>query len=307
MRALVKSEAEGRLQSGRLLHTLKGNASLFGISSIAHLCHEFEDHMKDTGGEGLDALQRARLSERWEHLSNRFKNLIGDSSKGITLSRAEYLRLQRAVLEGASRADLLAHLEAFELVPLEPVLNRFAEQATQLGRRLDKATLETKVEANELRQHPTRLAPFWSAFSHVVRNAIDHGIETTDARVSAGKRAVATLEFRAQQRGADLVIEVKDDGQGIDWDRLAQKARAAGLPADTRADLERALFTDGISSRDEVSDTSGRGIGMGAVQAACQSLGGTIELESVMGGGTTFRFCLPNASGSEEAPVHRAA
>ena len=111
----------------------------------------------------------------------------------------------------------------------------------------------------------------------------------------------------AVRRGADLVIEVKDDGQGIDWDRLAQKARAAGLPADTRADLERALFTDGISSRDEVSDTSGRGIGMGAVQAACQSLGGTIELESVMGGGTTFRFCLPNASGSEEAPVHRAA
>ena len=307
VRALVSSETEGRLQSARLLHTLKGNAALFGITSIARMCHEFEDRLVDDGGDGLDEAERARLTERWEQLSARFKSLIGESSKGVTVSRAEYLALHRAVSDGASRDELLAKLEAFELVPILPLLTRFAEQAVQLGERLEKATIQTHVEANNLRQHPTLFVPFWNAFTHAVRNAVDHGIETEDARTVAGKPAAAKLELLAEQRESDLVIELKDDGQGIDWERLAVKARAAGLASDTRADLENALFSDGISSKDEVSETSGRGIGMGALKAACDSLGGTIEVETRKGGGTTFRFRFPPTRFSMRAPVSRAA
>jgi HPt (histidine-containing phosphotransfer) domain-containing protein len=111
VRELVSSESEGRLQSARLIHTLKGNASLFGISSIAHMCHEFEDRLGNDGDDRLDLAERTRLTERWEQLSARFKNLIGDPSKGITLSQSEYQALQRAVSDGASRAELLERLE----------------------------------------------------------------------------------------------------------------------------------------------------------------------------------------------------
>jgi two-component system chemotaxis sensor kinase CheA len=138
-----------------------------------------------------------------------------------------------------------------------------------------------------------------------VRNAIDHGAETSEARAAAGKPPVAKLGFFAEQRGADLVIEIQDDGQGIDWERIALKAREAQMPFETRAHLERALFSDGISSRDEVSETSGRGIGMGALKAACEGLGGSIEVESQRGVGTTLRFRLPNSPA--RSPVSRAA
>src|SRR6185295_4651551 len=90
-----------------------------------------------------------------------------------------------------------------------------------------------------------------------------------------------------------FVVSVSDDGRGIDWRKLAEKAAAAGLPTATRADLEQALFADSISTRDSVSETSGRGVGLGAVRAAVIGLGGSIEVESAAGQGTTFRFGLP--------------
>src|SRR6185312_16603882 len=91
-----------------------------------------------------------------------------------------------------------------------------------------------------------------------------------------------------------LVVCVRDEGRGIDWDRLAEVARAAGMPASTPAELEAVLFQDGISSRREVTDVSGRGVGMGAARDACIELGGSVAVASERGAGTTFTFTIPH-------------
>lgn len=109
----------------------------------------------------------------------------------------------------------------------------------------------------------------------------------------AGKPAEATLDIVAHALNGGMVVEVSDDGRGIDWTRLAEKAKAFGLPTDTRADLAAALFSDGTSTRDSVTETSGRGVGMSALKAACEALGGAISVESIPGKGTTLRFQFP--------------
>jgi two-component system chemotaxis sensor kinase CheA len=90
-------------------------------------------------------------------------------------------------------------------------------------------------------------------------------------------------------------VEVTDNGHGIAWERVRGKALEQGLPHATNEDLVKALFTDGLSTREEVSDTSGRGVGMGSVRAACEALNGQIEVISQPGEGTTFRFRFPQA------------
>jgi two-component system chemotaxis sensor kinase CheA len=150
------------------------------------------------------------------------------------------------------------------------------------------------IEADELRVPADAFAEFWAVLAHVVRNAVDHGFETAEERAAAGKSPKNRVRLRAfalDERG--FVLSLSDDGRGIDWEKVARKAVAAGLPSATQADLEQALYADTISTRDQVSETSGRGVGLGAVRAAVTALGGSIEIESDLGRGTTFRFTLP--------------
>jgi two-component system chemotaxis sensor kinase CheA len=138
---------------------------------------------------------------------------------------------------------------------------------------------------------------------HVVRNALDHGIESPQERQLLNKTAHGNLFVKADHSGDWLVLSVRDDGRGVDWDKIRQKAMAKGLPIATAADLVNALFSDGISTRDDVSEISGRGIGMAAVKSAITRLNGRIELDSVAGKGTTFRFHIPKDSVDFSTPA----
>ncbi len=131
---------------------------------------------------------------------------------------------------------------------------------------------------------------------HIVRNALDHGLETEDDRIQAGKSAVGNLSLEAGKDEDSFWIQIKDDGRGIDFTRIAARARAAGLPHETRSDLVTALLTDGISTRSTVTELSGRGVGTSAVKEAVDKLGGRIDLESSPGSGTSWRFVLPLSS-----------
>jgi len=123
-----------------------------------------------------------------------------------------------------------------------------------------------------------------------VRNAVDHGLESPDERIAAGKPEAGRLQLVARYTNDALVIEVVDDGRGIVWDRVREKAEAAGLPSATEHDLVKALFSDGVSTADEVSETSGRGVGLAAVDSVVRELGGEIAVQSELGKGTRFTF-----------------
>jgi two-component system chemotaxis sensor kinase CheA len=134
---------------------------------------------------------------------------------------------------------------------------------------------------------------------HVLRNAVDHGIETPEQRASFGKPAMGTLILRALRDGDRVKIEVEDDGGGIDVDRVRTVARARGvateeaLAAMTDAEAIDFVFAPGFSTAAAVTDLSGRGVGMDSVKSAVERLGGTVTLESRFGTGTTVRLILP--------------
>src|SRR5262249_43189150 len=155
-----------------------------------------------------------------------------------------------------------------------------------LARRLGKAELDVELRDNGLRIDGDRFAPLWSALIHTVRNAVDHGIETTAVRVARGKPVRARMTLTTELHNGELVIEIRDDGAGIDWAAVAERARAMGLPAATRRDLIDAMLGQGLSTASEVTQTSGRGLGMRALRATCAELGGRVELTSDLGSGT---------------------
>jgi two-component system chemotaxis sensor kinase CheA len=153
--------------------------------------------------------------------------------------------------------------------------------------------VEVRVESNGLRLPNDAFAGFWAAAVHAVRNAVDHGLETKEERVASGKEAPPTLTFSAELQDDSLVIAMCDDGRGIDWTKIAAKAKEAGLPCTTQDDLVEALFSDGVSTAADVTDVSGRGVGMAALREACVSLGGRIAVESERGLGTEMSFRFP--------------
>ncbi len=149
------------------------------------------------------------------------------------------------------------------------------------------------IHDNGVRLPADRWGDFWSVFIHVVNNAIDHGIEEPQVRTAQGKPPQGHIFLSSQKVGDHFVIELTDDGKGIDWKGLSMKARSVGLPRATRDHLVRALFSDGITTLEKASETSGRGVGMGAVEAACARLGGRIGVISTTLKGTTLRFVIP--------------
>jgi two-component system, chemotaxis family, sensor kinase CheA len=201
-------------------------------------------------------------------------------------------------------AVLLKAMKDWLLEPTAPRLHRVAEQTKRLAQRLDKGDLQIEIIDNGTRLDPQRFAPIWSSFVHAIRNAVDHGIEGGDERVAAGKTSNGTIRITTRLEGFDAVIEVSDDGRGIDWTRVAACAAELNLPATTPEELEAALFFDGLSTASEVAEISGRGVGMGALRAACAELGGSLHVSSERGKGTTIQARIPVAiQGQSIAPM----
>ena len=271
------------------LHTLKGSAAMFGLSTVARRCHELEDLVVDVMPT---ALQLAPLVERWAFVVKKATKLLGFRHDVVELDQ-----VQLEVLETAARArDTAKMVSEIQLVRLESTRTRFqhiAEQAKQLAAQLGKTDLVVRIESNDVRLEPKRWAGFWQAFVHGVRNAVDHGVEAPDDR--AGKPIAGTLILRSYVHADRLVVEIEDDGRGIDWPMVAERARAHALPHSTSQELSAALFVGGLSTARSVTDVSGRGIGMSALLSGTRALGGEIEVSSALGAGTVVRMTFPSA------------
>jgi two-component system, chemotaxis family, sensor kinase CheA len=277
----------------RDIHTLKGNAGMYQLTGIAEFCHDLEDKMVSSDF-ALDDADRAGLAELWDVFSRRLQAMLGtDQPDGILIEDTEYAEILTALTRGMPRRDILTMIAQWKFESARLRLERLAEQATALATRLGKGPVQVDVEAEGLRLPKQEWSPFWSSLVHVVRNAIDHGLEGSEARSAAGKDPVAHLSLRAFPDQGHVIIEIIDDGAGIAWDKVRQRARERGLPHTTTTDLQAALFADGLSTRDAVSDTSGRGVGMGAALAACRRLGGRVSVESTPRKGTSVRFFVP--------------
>jgi two-component system chemotaxis sensor kinase CheA len=290
----------------RNIHTLKGNTRFFGLSRVSALCHELETAMAERAEYTLTEREKRALTEVWESLRSRIEPLMRGATVFLEVSREQYEQL----VDAFNRREPVEKLEQLvHDLRCEPIATRLeqAKRLLQVGaKQLGKTPPRVELKHSDLRVPPGPWAPFWSVFSHVLNNAIDHGLESDEERRSAGKAVPGTMDLSIAATSQEIVVEVRDDGTGIDWELVREQAAARKLPNQTRADLERALFSDRFTTREHVSQVSGRGVGLAAVQHVVTAMGGKIELESTRGVGTTWRFRFPEAFLTHSQSVHPA-
>ena len=276
----------------RALHTMKGNAAAFGLGSLAALCHDLETAWSE-GIEDTSQAVHQNLESRWSELGETASRLLGPvSGENISLPISSVESMLGAAIDtGATELALL--LTDALLEPTSAALARLEATAHQISDQLERAELRTNVNSHDVRLPRGELSPFWSALVHVIRNAIDHGIEASDERVEASKEASGELTISTETLDDVLVVTVADDGRGVDWDRVKAKAMKLGLPHDTSEDLSTALFANELSTRDEITDLSGRGLGLAVVAEVVTDLHGSIAVSSSQGQGTQMRFSIP--------------
>jgi len=184
---------------------------------------------------------------------------------------------------------------AVRMVPISAVFSRFPRLVRELSQRLGKEVeMRTSGEGTELDRG--MIEKITDPLTHLVRNAVDHGMETPEAREAAGKPRSGTVTLSASQKGGSIVIEVRDDGRGLDRARILARAAERGVSLPQNApdrDVWQLIFEAGFSTAEAVTEVSGRGVGMDVVRRNIQSLGGTVELASSPGAGTTVTVSVP--------------
>jgi two-component system chemotaxis sensor kinase CheA len=207
--------------------------------------------------------------------------------------------LQQAMQElTRSSQALQAMVMQVRMIPVEVVFLRFPRLVRDLSTKLGKQ-VELKLVGSDTELDRTVVDALGDPLVHLVRNALDHGLESPDKRLAAGKLPTGTLEIAARHAGGSVIIEVRDDGNGIDPAVVARKAVERGLideAATSEVDMRTAielLFAPGFSTAETTSDISGRGVGMDAVRAKIRELGGEVVLDSKTGEGTLAQIRLP--------------
>jgi two-component system chemotaxis sensor kinase CheA len=220
--------------------------------------------------------------------------MLAQNSKGIDAALNQQMASGLADLERNTR-DLQEAVMSIRMIPMSLVFNRFPRMLRDLAAKLGKRVEMVQVgEATELDKG--LVEKITDPLTHLVRNSCDHGIEQPAERLAKGKPEHGTITLIASHQGGSIVIEVRDDGKGLNRAKLLAKARERGLDApDTMTDTEvySLIFAPGFSTAEVVTDVSGRGVGMDVVKKNITALGGTVEIDSAEGYGMTVRVRLP--------------
>jgi len=207
--------------------------------------------------------------------------------------------------------ELRDEITASRMVPMSQVFDRFPRVVRDAARAVGKQ-VEFVVEGKEIELDRSMLDEIGDSLVHLLRNAVDHGLEPAEARVAAGKPPAGRLVLSAARDRSAVVIRVSDDGRGINRERVLERARRDGLVEPTKTDLTedellRLLARPGFSTAEKVTDLSGRGVGIDAVYTRVRSLGGAMDIRSVPGEGTTMMLRLPLTLAIVRALLARAA
>lgn len=254
---------------------------------------------KPAGG-GLDQTTLRVSIEKVDQLINLVGELVitqamlAQNSRELDPALYQQLTSGLADLERNTR-DLQESVMSIRMIPMSTVFNRFPRMLRDLAAKLGKKVeLVTQGEATELDK--SLVEKITDPLTHLVRNSCDHGIEMPEDRVARGKPEQGTITLVASHQGGSIVIEVRDDGRGLNREKLIKKAREKGIDApDSMTDAEcwNLIFAPGFSTAEQVTDVSGRGVGMDVVKKNITSLGGTVEIDSAEGYGMKVSVRLP--------------
>jgi len=221
-------------------------------------------------------------------------NEVGNANSEFDVARVERLREGLGQLERQTR-ELQEGVMGIRMLPISFVFSRFPRVVRDMANALGKS-VDLRMEGEETELDKGLIEKLADPLTHLVRNAIDHGIESTEQRVAAGKPAAGQISLKAYHQGGNIVVEVADDGAGLNREKLLAKAASQGLPvSDTMPDRDvwALIFAAGFSTADKVTDISGRGVGMDVVRRNIEAVNGRVEIDSTPGGGTHIILRLP--------------
>lgn len=237
---------------------------------------------------------------RLDNLMNLIGELVINRTRLQEIASSYNLSELKEVLAQTARltADLQDEVMKTRMVPVEHIFNRFPRMVRDLAKNRGKE-VEFSIEGKDIELDRTILDEISDPLMHLLRNAVDHGIDRPEEREAMGKRRQGTIRLTARRDRNYVSIEVTDDGQGVDTDRIFMLAERKGLisPEERRSfgeeDVLRLLATPGFTSTEEADGVSGRGVGLDVVKSKVESLGGMLLMQTVKGGGTTFAMKLP--------------
>jgi two-component system, chemotaxis family, sensor kinase CheA len=238
--------------------------------------------------------------ERLDILMNLFEELVIDRGRLEQISKDLNHPELNETVERMSRisGDLQNIILNMRMVPVETVFNRFPRMIRQLARDLNKK-INLEIIGAETELDRTVVDEIGDPLVHLLRNAIDHGIETPDIRRQNGKPEEGTVTLKAYHSGNHVFIEISDNGGGISREKVLKKAIAQGVVSEETASalsdrqVYELILASGFSTAETISDISGRGVGLDVVKATIESLGGSITIDSSLGEGSTFSIQLP--------------
>jgi two-component system chemotaxis sensor kinase CheA len=191
--------------------------------------------------------------------------------------------------------DLQESVMSIRMMPMEYVFSRFPRLVRDLASKLNKQ-VELQLQGSSTELDKSLIERIIDPLTHLVRNSLDHGIEDPETRVAAGKSAVGNLILSAEHQGGNICIEVTDDGAGLNREKILAKAASQGIAVSdsmSDEDVGMLIFAPGFSTAEQVTDVSGRGVGMDVVKRNIQEMGGHVEIHSQAGKGTAIRILLP--------------
>ena len=331
----------------RKLHTIKGNARALGFEWLGREAHAAEDALSPLR-EQPDAVDAAavkpvgervqtlyRIIQAYEKVADEVVGAAPDRGEArgrrkdltvpVLLGRLEALLtlVQGARAVAAQRpltaaavenldsllASTEAALGAIRKEPVRRLLRRFPKMVADLAAELGKQVQETAILGGDLLVDVHLLDSLGDSLVHIVRNAVDHGIEEPEVRLAQGKPEAGRIEIDVHEHRDQLVVEVRDDGRGVDIKQVARKAVALGLIDERMAamldpnEVLDLLTTPGFSTAPTITDISGRGVGLDVVRKSVEDLGGRFFLESELGRGCCVRLWVPLAVSAPGAPL----
>jgi two-component system, chemotaxis family, sensor kinase CheA len=277
------------------------------VASPKNVAHALRSQKTAQGEDGATNAAAGKLKETVRVDSERLDALV-DTIGEIVIAEAMVTQAPEIVAVDSDRVvRLLSHLNkitrelqemaaSLRLVPVRSTFQRMARLVRDVAKKLNKkVNFVTKGEETELDK--AIVDQIGDPLVHMVRNSVDHGVESTEDRIAAGKPENGTVELRAFHKGGEIYIEIEDDGAGLDKDRILKKAIKNGLvqESDTLTDNEiyNLVFEPGFSMAAAITDVSGRGVGMDVVKRNIQAMRGHVDIKSELGKGTVFSIRLP--------------
>jgi len=299
----------------RYVHTYKGNFSQFYMTGITQLLHDFESKIaafskllvSDMGNDDLNRFVQEFDIHSWlKEDIKRLEEVLGpeflSSEDMLTISKSKLIELEKkveSILPPTECRILVMELRRLRYRPFDSLLESYQDYVMKLAERYQKEVYPVELESEPVFVDPERYNDFIRSLVHVFRNAIDHGIETMDERIESGKAEYGRIRCHICQQDNKIVLTVTDDGRGIDSNKLRSKLVEKGFlnPGEasgiSEAEIVNFIFRDSFSTKDVVTDVSGRGVGLGAVRGELEKLGGLVEVKTCLGQGTEFKFTIP--------------